>query len=96
MKDREIKAWQKRIDEIDAIVEPLSTERAEIKHKIIVAKSKFKVGDIIEWNGKKGRVIKIKCWCCDDPMWEVVRIKNDGSEGSPCSVRSYDNPILSQ
>lgn len=90
----EIKTWQKRIDEISALIAPLASEQAELRRKILLSKSKFKIGDIIVWKGKKGRVFEVKEWCCGDPMWKVVRIKNDGSDGAPCEVREYENPIL--
>jgi hypothetical protein len=89
-------AWLDRIEEINAIVEPLLAELAELEQKIIESKSVFKVGDVIEWRGnRKGRVIRIKEWLSDEPMWVVKRILKTGGEGEECEVRPYMNAVRS-
>jgi len=83
-----------RIAELEAMIEPIQNERSELKQRLIELKSKFKPGDIISWNDgkRKGRVIKIIPWVCGDPMWGVVNIRKDGTEGSVCKVHPYQNP----
>jgi uncharacterized protein YijF (DUF1287 family) len=85
-----------RISELDALIEPLTKERAQLKQNILESKSKFKVGDIITWrNGKhKGRVTSIGSWCLGEPIWNVVVIRKDGSDGIRRTIRSYETPAL--
>ncbi len=87
-----IAAWESRIADIDSIVGPLTDERARLSHQILETKSEFKVGDLIEWNGKRGIVSKIGIWCGDIPMWIVGRILKDGTAGASVTVRRYDRP----
>lgn len=93
-----IESLKKQIDDLDALIKPLANKRAELRQKLIEAKSKFAIGDIITWNEgtRKGRIIKIKEWCCGDPMWEVRRLKLDGTEGELSDVYSWKNPVLSK
>lgn len=88
--------WLARIKELNSIIEPLERERAELKCKVLSSKSKFKIGDVIEWNegSCRGRVLEIREWMCGDPMWKVQRILKDGSNGQCCVVRPYQNPVL--
>lgn len=86
-----------RIAQLDALIEPLTTERAALKQQLLESKSEIKPGDIITWNkGKRmARVLNIIPWVCGEPMWKVVNIRKDGTEGSICEVRPYDKPMRS-
>jgi hypothetical protein len=90
-------AWLDRIKELDALIAPLTDERAELNRKILESKSKFKIGDIIEWNKgtRRGRVTEIRHWIVGEPMWKVRRILKDGSDGEVCEVRPYMDAVRS-
>lgn len=90
--------WQKRIDELDAQIESLANERAELKRKILALRSPFRIGDVISWSDgkRRGRVLEISHWICGEPKWTVRRIRKDGSLGEECCVRPFNNPKLVQ
>ena len=83
-----------RIREIEAIMLPLRKEMEELKQRQIEGLSEFSVGDVIEWNNgkRKGRIIQIAEWCVGIPMWRVVLIRKDGSDGCSTLVRRYQKP----
>lgn len=87
---------QNRIEELNQEISKLSEERSKLEHEILAEKSLFKVGDIISWksgqNRRRGKVIRIQGWCCDNPYWFVQSIRKNGSSGEGCTVRSYMNP----
>ena len=89
--------WLDRIAQLDALIAPLTDERAALKQQLLESKSEIKPGDIITWNkGKRmARVLNIIPWVCGEPMWKVVNIRKDGTEGSICEVRPYDKPMRS-
>lgn len=87
----DIPALQARIVEIDATIHPLNVERNALETKIAELRCPFKAGDLIEWRGRRGRVIKIfKKW--GDWTLRVCRIRKDGSDGEVVEVGSYYNP----
>ena len=92
---KDIFAWEARLKEIDVLVSPLNEERRKIKQKLLVARSQFNVGDIIEWKegSRRGRVVGIAHWYGDHPYWKVIRILKNGTEGSlrPVSVYNFHN-----
>ena len=89
--EQEIK---ERIMRLEIEIKPLHVELAELKKRLLEMKSPFQVGDVISWNeGKRrGRVLEIRLWCCDEPCWKVRCIRKNGSEGSTEMVRSYNKP----
>lgn len=93
-----IESLEQQIKDLDSKIDPLVDARAALHQKLIEAKSKFMIGDIITWNKgtRKGRVVRITNWCCDDPMWEVRRLKLDGTEGGLEDVYPWKNPVLSK
>jgi hypothetical protein len=89
-----------RINELDALISPLATERALLKQQLLEEKSPLKVGDLVEWGNSKyygrknrGRVRVIRNWVCGDVRWDVSRIRKNGSEGCNCFVYPYMNPV---
>ena len=91
----EWKKLERRIEEIESIIAPYQKEIAEIDKCILVLKSRFEIGDVIEWRGsRRGRVIGIQPWVCDKVEWWVPGIRKDGSRGEVCVVREYYHPKL--
>lgn len=97
-----IAQWKRRIEELEATIQPLLAERSKLEQQVLEAESEFKVGDVIEWESgvrqdrcpdKRGRVFKVCHWV-DRSMWQVRRILKDGSEGKACSVYPYQEPRL--
>ena len=83
-----------RIKELEAMISPLEDEAAKLRKQLLDSKSEIKTGDIITWrNGSRtARVLDIIPWVCGEPMWRVINIRKDGSEGSICKVYPYDKP----
>jgi hypothetical protein len=89
--DREI---SERMKQIKAQLQALQMEYKELSCEQMRRVSPFAIGDIIEWKGKRGRIIKIRNWFADQPLWEVVNIRKDGTDGAISEVRPYQNPTL--
>ncbi len=95
--EKTIAAHRRNIELLKAQIDPLATEAARLRQLILELKSPFKVGDVIQWaygrdKIRKGRVIEIIEWVCEDPMWRVILIKQDGTDGGIVEVRHYHNP----
>lgn len=86
-----IREWTARSKELDALIKPMVIERATLDQKILVKRSWLKVGDMIEWREwtHRGRVIEIMPWIAGAPVWRVIEIQGDGSDGAICEVRNY-------
>jgi hypothetical protein len=84
---------QSELEAVKEQIKPLAELKSSLNQEILNLKSEFKIGDVISWNGRVGRVVQIKDWVCGDPMWTVIRIKKDGSEGMPEDVRPYTKPV---
>lgn len=89
-----IQEIEKEIAELNNQIEPLIERRVKCEDELLTLKSQFKIGDVIIWRGRKGRVEGIKEWCCGKPMWIVRNIRKDGTDGSKCYVRDYQAPQL--
>lgn len=87
------------IGRLDDQIQTLGTKRGELFQQLLELKSKFKVGDKIQWRFgqglKYGTVESITHWCCDEPCWKVRVTRKDGTPGNLVEVRDYQNPIKS-
>jgi hypothetical protein len=86
-----IAKWRKRIDELGSIMQPFEDERSALKQLVLEATSQFKVGDIIEWEGKRGRVTEVLPYL-GSALWVVQRILKDGSSGHSFNVYYWHMP----
>ena len=84
-----------RIEELKALIAPLQEELSKLNQVLLESKTDIALGDIITWQSgrRKGRVLDIIPWCCGEPMYRVINIRKDGSDGSICKVRPYDKPM---
>lgn len=87
---------EEEINSLEEQVEPILERISKLKQQLVELKSQFKIGDVITWNRgtKTGKVIGIQTWVCEKPMWNVRRIKKDGSFGSVVNVYTYSEPTL--
>lgn len=96
MNTTNVKEWIDRLEVLNAMIKPIQDEVLELRQKILESESEFKVGDLITWRKGdfRGRVVGIKRFSGESPMWIVQRIRKDGSYGERCNVRHYQLPIL--
>lgn len=85
------------LDQLEILNEKLINARKD-RDKFVSARmqeiSPFQLGDIIQWNRKRGQVVGIARWVGDTPMWTVRLICKDGRLSMKnIAVRPYHHPI---
>lgn len=88
---------ERELANVDEQISHLDVRRKELRNSLAIAKSAFKIGDIITWNSgkgwRKGRVVNILPspwnWTSAEPAWDVVNIRKNGTEG--CYFTVYDS-----
>ena len=79
--------YSARIKELEDLIHPLRGELSRLQQLHRTVESPFQLGDIITWDGKRGRVIRI-----GDRSWAVMRIRKNGSVGSEVQVYTWHKP----
>ena len=92
MPNDKLKELEGQLEELKQHLSPLLAECRRLEREILLAKSQFKIGEVILWEGRRGRVVDVRPWL-DGVSWVVRRIRKDGSEGMLCDVRHWNNPV---
>lgn len=108
IKDVQVSCILEELNALREQIKNLSENKNKLESELATLLSPFKIGDIIKWETARshfnyGRIIEIRLWCCDFKSthptsrfkWTVSRIlKNGSAHRKPCSVFSYQTPIL--
>lgn len=80
--------------QINAIGERRREKIAELLKEV----SPFRVGQIVKWNGGRGRVVLVSPWLrdCSEVVLTVISIRKDGSEGAQRRVNHWDLPVIEE
>lgn len=85
----ELESKKQQIAELSSVMFELA---AEVRRR----KSRFAVGDFIQWNRGKsvavGQVTKLLPAICNKVDWRVRRVRKDGTFGSTVTVSDWDKP----